>query len=114
MPTKPLPIRSKDEVLVMAGKDRSFADHQRRGRVIGVFPKEQRVLVDGINIMKRAVRQSQKVRQGGIIEGPGPIHVSNVMLICPNCDQPTRVGYRRREDGTKVRVCKKCDQDIDE
>ena len=114
MPTKPLHIKSDDQVLVVAGKDRSFENHQRRGRVIGVFPKEQRVLVDGVNVMKRAVRQSQKVRQGGIIEGPGPIHVSNVMLICPNCDQPTRVGYRHREDGTKARVCKKCGQDVDE
>ncbi len=114
MPTNTLHIRTGDEVLVIAGKDRSFQAHQRRGRVIGVLPKEQRVLVEGINIMKRAVRQSQKVRQGGIIEGPGPIHTSNVMLICPNCDKPTRVGYRRKEDGGKVRVCKNCQQDIDE
>ena len=114
MPTNNLQIRANDEVLVLAGKDRSFKGQLRRGRVIGVFPKEQRLLVEGINVMKRAVRQSQKVRQGGIIEGPGPIHVSNVMLICPNCDKPTRVGYRRKEDGTKVRVCKKCNQDIDE
>lgn len=114
MPTNTLHIKADDEVLVVAGKDRSFHGHQRRGRVIGVLPKEQRVLVEGINIMKRAVRQSQKVRQGGIIEGPGPIHVSNVMLVCPNCDKPTRVGYRRKEDGTNIRVCKKCDRDIDE
>ena len=114
MPTNRVHIKTNDEVLVIAGKDRSFKGHQRRGRVIGVFPKEQRLLVEGINTMKRAVRQSQKVRQGGIIEGPGPIHASNVMLICPNCDKPTRVGYRRKEDGTKVRVCKKCHKDIDE
>jgi len=114
MPANRLQIRTNDQVLVIAGKDRSFQGHQRRGRVIGVFPKEQRLLVEGINIMKRAVRQSQKVRQGGIIEGPGPIHVSNVMLICPNCDKPTRVGYRRKEDGSKVRICKKCGKDIDE
>ena len=114
MPSKPLPIKRNDEVLVIAGKDRSFSGHLRRGRVIGVFPKEQRLLVEGINTMKRAVRQSQKIRQGGIIEGPGPIHVSNLMLVCPNCDKATRVGYRRRDDGAKVRVCKKCEQDIDE
>ena len=114
MPANRLQIRTDDEVLVIAGKDRSFQGHQRRGRVVGVFPKEERVLVEGINVMKRAVRQSQKVRQGGIIEGPGPIHVSNVMLICPNCDKPTRVGYRRKEDGSKVRICKKCGKDIDE
>ncbi len=109
-----LKIKRGDEVLVMAGKDRSFHNSPKRGRVIGVMPKQRRVLVDGLNIIKRAVRQTQKVRQGGIIESPGPVDVSNVMLICPACDKPTRVGYRIREDGRKVRYCKKCDRQIDE
>lgn len=109
-----LKIKRGDEVLVMAGKDRSFHNKAKRGRVIGVMPKQRRVLVDGMNIIKRAVRQTQKVRQGGIIESPGPVDVSNVMLICPACDKPTRVGYRIREDGRKVRYCKKCDRQIDE
>lgn len=113
MPTNNMDIRKDDRVLVIAGKDRSYVGNQRRGRVIGVLPKERRLIVDGINIMKRAVRQSQKVRQGGIIEGPGPIDVSNVMLICPSCDQPTRVGHRR-DDGRRTRVCKRCGADIDD
>ncbi len=114
MPTNGLKIRSGDQVIVIAGKDKSYRGSPRRGRVIGVLPKEKRVIVDGVNVLKRAVRQSQKVRQGGIIESPGPINVSNVMLVCPACDKPTRVGYRRREDGRKVRVCRKCHTDIDE
>ena len=114
MPTNKLNIKTDDDVIVIAGKDRSYQGNLRRGRVIGVLPKERRVIVDGINVLKRAVRQTQKVRQGGIVESPGPIHVSNVMLVCPGCGKPTRVGHRRRQDGTRVRVCKQCDADIDE
>ena len=114
MPTNRLHIKTDDEVIVISGKDRSYQKSLRRGRVIGALPKEERVIVEGMNTIKRAVRQTQKVRQGGIIESPGPIHVSNVMLVCPGCGKPTRVGHRKREDGTLVRVCKKCDVDIDE
>ncbi len=114
MPKNKLNIRTGDQVIVVAGKDKSYRGNPRRGRVIGVLPKERRVIVDGVNVLKRAVRQSQKVRQGGIIESPGPVDLSNVMLVCPACDKPTRVGHRTREDGTKVRVCKKCHTDIDE
>ncbi len=114
MPTNRLHIKTNDEVIIISGKDRSYRGNLRRGRVIGVLPKEQRVIVEGMNILKRAVRQTQKVRQGGIIESPGPIHVSNVMLICPACGKPTRVGHRKREDGMRVRVCKRCGADIDE
>ncbi len=114
MPNNKLNIKTDDEVIVIAGKDRSYQGNLRRGRVIGVLPKEQRVIIDGVNILKRAVRQTQRVRQGGIIESPGPIHVSNVMLVCPSCGKPTRVGHRRHQDGTRVRVCKQCGADIDE
>ena len=114
MRTNRLHIKTHDEVIVISGKDRSYKGSLRRGRVIGVLPKEERVIVEGMNIIKRAVRQSQKVRQGGIIESPGPIHVSNVMLVCPSCNKPTRVGHREREDGTRVRICKRCGTDIDE
>jgi len=114
MPANKLNIKTGDEVIVIAGKDRSYHGNLRRGRVIGVLPKEQRVIIGGMNILKRAVRQTQKVRQGGIIESPGPISISNVMLVCPACGKPTRVGRRRRQDGTRVRVCKRCGTDIDE
>ncbi len=114
MPTNKLNIRKGDEVMVIAGKDRSMKGRSRRGRVLEVSPGSGRIIVDGINIMKRAVRQTQQMRQAGIVESPGPIHVSSVMLVCPNCDAPTRAGHRVRESGSKVRVCKKCGKDIDE
>ncbi len=107
-------IKSGDEVLVIAGKDRSFKGRTRRGKVLEVNPKTERIVVDGINVIKKAVRQSKQVRQAGIVEQPGPIHVSNVMLVCPNCEAPTRIGIRRKADGGRVRVCKKCKKDIDE
>lgn len=107
-------IRSGDTVEVIAGKYRSRKSRVRRGRVIEVRPRENRVVVDGINISKRAVRQTQQMRQGGIVEIPAPMDVSNLMLVCPSCDKRTRVGQRVREDGTKVRVCLKCEEDIDE
>lgn len=107
-------IRQGDTVEVMAGKDRSTKSRVRRGKVIEVDRRRGRVVVDGINIVKKAVRQTQQVRQGGIVETPAALAVSNVMLVCPDCDKPTRVGVRVREDGSKVRVCKKCGSDIDE
>jgi large subunit ribosomal protein L24 len=106
-------IKQGDQVIVIAGKDRSYRGRQRRGKVIGALPGEQRVIVEGMNILKRAVRQNQRVRQGGIISSPGPIHISNVMLVCPACDAPTRVGHRVNNEGRKVRVCKQCERDID-
>jgi len=114
MPTKKLNVRKGDEVMVIAGKDRSHKGRPRRGRVLEVKPGSGRIIVDNMNLMKRAVRQTQQMRQAGIVTSPGPIHVSNVMLICPNCDAPTRVGHRVREGKHKVRVCKKCGKDIDE
>ncbi len=113
MPTVRLNIKKGDEVQVIAGKDRSRKGSPRRGRVIQVYPKTGYVIVDGVNTIKKAMRQSQKIRQGGVIERPGPIHASNVMLVCPNCDAPTRSSRVQREDGKRVRVCRKCEKDID-
>jgi len=107
-------IRSGDTVEILAGKDLSTRSRVRRGKVIEVDPRKRRVTVDGINIVKRAVRQTQQLRQGGIVESPAPVAVSNVMLVCPNCDERTRIGMRVREDGQKVRVCKKCGSDIED
>lgn len=107
-------IRTGDTVEVIAGKYRSRKSRVRRGRVIEVQPRENRVVVDGINISKRAVRQTQQMRQGGIVQIPSPMDVSNVMLVCPSCDKRSRVGSRVRQDGTRVRVCLKCRADIDQ
>lgn len=114
MPTMKQNIKAGDEVLVIAGKDRSHKGRQRRGKVLEVRPNEQRVVVEGINLIKKAVRQTQQMRQAGIVTQPGPIHISNVMLVCPNCDAATRVARRRTAEGHGVRVCKKCQKDIDE
>jgi large subunit ribosomal protein L24 len=104
-------IKKGDTVEVIAGKD--LGD---RGDVISVLPKANRVIVDGVNVLKR----HRKARQAGkqqipaqIVEFNGPIHLSNVMLVCKSCNQKTRVGYRIREDGSKTRYCKKCNAEFD-
>jgi len=107
-------IKVGDTVEVIAGKDRSTPNRVRRGKVIGVDPHANRVTVDGINIVKKAVRQTQQMRQGGIVETPASLDASNVMLVCTECDERTRVGKRVREDGSKVRVCKRCGADIEQ
>ncbi|MBM3499416.1 MAG: 50S ribosomal protein L24 [Armatimonadetes bacterium] len=113
MPTVKLPVKKGDQVQIITGKDRSKRGRVRRGRVLQVRPDEGRLVVEGVNMQKKAQRQSQKIRQGGVIEKPGPIHVSNVMLVCPNCDSPTRAQRVQRDEGRRVRVCRKCKKDID-
>jgi|LSQX01.2.fsa_nt_gb large subunit ribosomal protein L24 len=110
---KKMRIRVGDTVEVLTGKDRSTPQRVRRGKVIAVNPQANRVTVDGINIVKKAVRQTQQMRQGGIVETPAPLDASNVMLVCPECDKRTRVAKRESESGRRVRVCKRCSADID-
>ncbi len=101
-------IRKNDIVLVIMGKDRG-----KKGKVRSAYPKEERVLVEGINFIKRHTRATGQVRQAGIIEREVPIRVSNVMLLCNRCSRPTRVGFRFLEDGKKVRSCRSCHEVID-
>jgi len=101
-------IRKNDTVLVIAGKDRG-----KKGKVRFAYPKDERVIVEGINMIKRHMRAIREVRQAGIIEREAPIHVSNVMLLCGKCNHPTRVGFRFLEGGKKVRVCCVCHEVID-
>lgn len=104
-------IKRGDTVEVIAGKDKGV-----RGEVLRVLPKKDRVVVERVNVVKKHQRPVQAGRQQvqpGIIEFEAPIHLSNVMLICTQCEEPTRVGYRVTEDGVKVRVCRKCGADID-
>ena len=77
------------------------------------YPKSERLLVEGVNFIKRSTRPTGQARQAGIIEREEPIHVSNVMLICGKCNRATRVGYRYLEAGNKVRVCRACNEVID-
>jgi len=101
-------IRKNDNVLVINGKDRG-----KKGKVRFAYPKKERVIVEGINFIKRHTRARRQVRQAGIIEREAPIHVSNVMLLCSKCNHPARVGYRFLEDGRKVRICRVCNEVID-
>ena len=106
-------IRKGDTVEVISGR---FEDRGKRGEVIRVSPDDGRVTVQGINMRKKHQRQVQT--QGrrnitpGIIEFEGPIHISNVMLVCPKCNEASRVGYQRTEDES-LRVCKHCHELID-
>lgn len=101
-------IRRDDNVLIIAGKDRG-----KRGRVHRVYPDENRVVVEGVNIIKRHTKPTGTIRQAGIVEREAPIHASNVMLICTKCDRPTRIGFRIIEGGSKVRICSSCHEVID-
>ncbi|MBI4283972.1 MAG: 50S ribosomal protein L24 [Chloroflexi bacterium] len=101
-------IRKNDTVLVIAGKDRG-----KKGNVRFAYPKNQRVLVEGINFIKKHTKAIRQVRQAGIIERESPIHISDVMLLCNKCNHPTRVGFRLLEDGKKVRVCHVCGEVLD-
>lgn len=104
-------IHKGDTVEVIAGKDKG-----ERGEVVRIVNKEGRVIVSGVNVVKRHQKAQQKGNQqipAQIVEKDAPINLSNVMLVCPACDQKTRVGYRTRDDGYKVRYCKKCNADIE-
>ena len=101
-------IRKNDNILVINGKDRG-----KKGKVRFAYPKNEHVLVEGINFIKRHTRAQRQVRQAGIIEREAPIHVSNVMLLCSKCNHPARVGFRFLEDGRKVWICRVCNEVID-
>lgn len=101
-------IHKNDNVLVIAGKDRG-----KKGKVRYAYPRKDRVLIGGVNFIKRHSRARSATRQAGIVEREAPIHVSNVMLICNKCDSPTRIGFRFLEDGKKARVCRSCHEVVD-
>ncbi|MDO8715298.1 MAG: 50S ribosomal protein L24 [Dehalococcoidales bacterium] len=101
-------IRKGDTVLVIAGKDRG-----KKGKVRLSAPKDDRLLVEGVNFIKKHTRAVQGARQGGIIEREATVHVSNVMLLCSKCNHPARVGVRLLEGGKKVRFCRVCQEVID-
>ncbi|MDY0322586.1 MAG: 50S ribosomal protein L24 [Candidatus Carbobacillus sp.] len=101
-------VKKGDQVMVIAGKDKG-----KRGRVLAVYPKKERVLVEGINLIKRHTKPNQQNPQGGIITKEAPIHVSNVMPIDPKTNRPTRVGYKVLDDGRKVRIAKRSGEVLD-
>ena len=103
-----LHVKKGDTVKVLSGKDKG-----KQGKILRAIPAKERVVVEGVNIVKKAQRPTQQNPQGGITTMEAPLTVSNVMLVCPKCNEATRTGKRVNEAGKKVRVCKKCGQDID-
>jgi len=101
-------IKKNDTVLVMTGKEKG-----KRGRVIAVYPRENRVLIEKLNMIKRHTKPNQQLRQGGIVEKESPISASNVRLVCSKCDKPTSVSRKAQGDGSRVRVCNTCDATLE-
>ena len=103
------PVRKNDTVVVVGGKDRG-----KRGRVLRVIPDRNRVIIEGVNFVKRHTRPNpQKNVKGGVVEREASLHASNVQIVCPECGAPTRIGHQLLGDGRKVRVCRKCDGAVD-
>lgn len=102
-------IRKDDKVIVLAGKEKG-----KIGTVLKVDSEEGRLVVEKVNTVKRHSRPSPQTGQGGIIEKEAPLHISNVMIVCNKCTEPTRIGSRILGDGSKIRICKKCGEPMDE
>jgi large subunit ribosomal protein L24 len=106
-PTKErIKLRKGDRVRVLKGKDVG-----KEGEVTRVLTESNRVIVDGVNVAKKHQRQTRATMQAGIIDKDMPVDVSNVAILCDKCG-PTRVGYRFTDDGKKIRICKKCEEDL--
>jgi len=101
---KKLHIKTNDEVYLLTGKDKG-----RTGTVLHIIPEKNRAIVEGVNMITQHVRRSAQ-SQGGRIEKEAPVHISNLKLICPRCNQPARTKRRMLENGIRVRVCKKCEE----
>ncbi|MEQ1871326.1 MAG: 50S ribosomal protein L24 [Vicinamibacterales bacterium] len=103
------PIRKNDNVLVITGKDRG-----KRGRVLRAQPDKNRLVIEGVNMIKRHTKANpQRNIKGGIVEREASVHASNVQLVCPACGAQTRVGHKLLGDGRKVRICRKCEGVVD-
>ncbi len=97
-------IKKNDNILVIAGKDKG-----KKGKVLRVLPRDSKALVERINFVMKPTRANpSKNIKGGILEKEAPIHISNLMVICRECGEPTRISLTRLEDGRRVRICKKC------
>lgn len=98
-------IVKNDTVLVISGNYKG-----KKGKVLKVFPKKNRVIVEGVNFIHRHTRPTQKNPQGGVIEKEAPVDASNLMVICPKCDTPSRMGKKTLKNGKKVRICRNCEE----
>ncbi len=98
-------LKKGDKIIIIKGKDKG-----RQGKIEKAYPKKDRVLVPGLNIYKRHLKAQGKDKPGGILDFARPLPVANVVLVCPKCKKPTRVGYRVNQKGSKHRICKKCQE----
>lgn len=101
-------VKKGDMVEVIAGKHRG-----KRGKVLTVMPKHGKVIVEGVSVVKKHAKPTQKLPQGGIVEKEAAVYSSRVMLVCPKCGKAARVAHGYLEDGTKVRICKNCGEQIE-
>lgn len=101
-------LKQGDTVLVISGKSKGA-----RGKILRVYPKKQRVLIEGVNIVKKHQKPTQAMMQGGIIEKEAPIAASNAMLWCPKCNRPARTSRKVLDSGKRVRVCSRCSEVFD-
>jgi large subunit ribosomal protein L24 len=101
-------LRKNDTVIVIGGKERG-----KTGTVLRVLPSENRVLIERLNLVKRHMKPRGVQQQGGIVEKEASLHASNVQPLCGRCNKPTRIGRRRQADGRSVRVCRRCDQPLE-
>ncbi len=108
MVTPKLHVKKGDTVVVLAGKDKG-----KKGKVLSCIPPKNKVFVEGINIVKKHVRPTQDSPKGGINEQEAPLYGDKVMLVCPSCKSPARVGKKVLDNGNRSRVCKKCKETID-
>ncbi len=108
MTQKKMRIRRGDRVVVLSGKDKG-----KKGKVIQVLPDKERVKVEGVNMIKKHAKPTQKIPQGGIREMEAALPASRVMLLCPACSKPTRIAKKLTADGRRIRTCKKCGEAVD-
>jgi large subunit ribosomal protein L24 len=101
-------IKAKDEVIVTKGREKG-----KKGKVLKVLPSLGKLLIEKVNMVKKHMRPTKQSPHGGIVEKELPLAISNVMLVCPKCSKPVRIGKRLLADGSRVRVCKKCGEVID-
>ena len=103
-----LGIKKNDKVQIISGDEKG-----KKGRVLSMLSKDDRIIVEGINMIKRHMKPSKKYSQGGIIEREAAVNRSNIMLVCPKCDKPTKIGNKILENDKKIRLCKKCGEVIE-
>jgi len=100
-------IKKEDNVKVIGGRSRG-----KTGKVLKIFPGQNRAVVEGVNLVKKHARRTQENQQGGIVTRESTINISNLMFVCPRCNRPSRIGVKRLNDGTKSRFCRRCSETI--